>query len=47
MRPDRLLLEDILKAIEEVVAGTPGSRAQFDADKFRRSCLLRQLQIIG
>ncbi len=47
MRSDRLLLEDIREAIEEVIGSTPATRAQFDADKFCRSHLLRQLQIIG
>ena len=47
MRPDRLLLEDILDAIEEVLDVTPASRAEFDADKLIRSHVLRHIQIIG
>ncbi len=47
MRPDRLLLQDILEAIGEVVDTTPPTRAAFDADKFVRSHLLRHIQIIG
>ena len=37
MRPDRILLEDMLEAIEEVIEATPPTRDAFDADKFRRS----------
>jgi uncharacterized protein with HEPN domain len=47
MRTDRLLLENLLEAIEETLACTPAGRDEFDADKFLRSHLLRQLQIIG
>ncbi|MBN1443649.1 MAG: DUF86 domain-containing protein [Planctomycetes bacterium] len=47
MRTDRPLLEDLLEAIEETLACTPAGRDEFDADKFLRSHLLRQLQIIG
>jgi len=47
MRPDRLLLEDILDAIGEVLDVTPASRAEFDKDKLVRSHVLRHIQIIG
>jgi len=47
MRPDRLLLEDILDAIAEVLDVTPSSRAEFDANKLIRSHVLRHIQIIG
>jgi uncharacterized protein with HEPN domain len=47
MRNDRLLLQDMLEAIDEVVGTTPPTHAAFDADKFLRSHLLRHIQIIG
>ena len=47
MRSDRLLLQDILEAIDEVLDTTPESRAAFDADKLVRSHVLRHIQIIG
>lgn len=47
MRPDRLLLQDILEAIDEVLDTTPPTQADFDADKLVRSHLLRHIQIIG
>jgi len=47
MRPDRLLLLDMLEAIDEVLEATPPTRDAFDTDKYRRSHLLRQLQITG
>lgn len=47
MRPDRLLLQDILEAMQEVVDCTPSTREAFDADKFLRSPLIRNIQIIG
>ena len=47
MRPDRLLLQDILEAIEEIIECTPPTQAEFDANKFLRSHLLRNIQIIG
>jgi len=47
MRPDRLLLEDILDAIDEVLDVTPARRAEFDADRLVRSHVLRHIQIIG
>jgi uncharacterized protein with HEPN domain len=47
MRPDRLLLEDILDAIDEVLDVTPASRAEFDADKLVRSHVVRHIQLIG
>ncbi len=47
MRPDRLLLQDILDAIDEVLDVTPPTRAEFDADKLILSHVLRHIQIIG
>jgi len=47
VRPDRLLLQDILDAIDEVLSTTPPSRSAFDADKLVRSHVLRHIQIIG
>jgi len=47
VRPDRLLLEDILEAIDEVIVTTPVTRAEFDGNKFVRSHLVRNIQIIG
>ena len=47
MRPDRLLLNDILDAIAEVLDVTPPSRAEFDANKLIGSHVLRHIQIIG
>ena len=47
MRPDRLLLLDILDAIAEVCDTTPTSKSAFDADKLIRSHVLRHIQIIG
>ncbi|MFB3890830.1 MAG: DUF86 domain-containing protein [Phycisphaerae bacterium] len=47
MRPDRLLLQDILEAINEVIDATPADMAAFDANKFVRSHVLRHIQIIG
>ena len=47
MRPDRLLLEDILDAIDEVLDVTPPSRAEFDGNKLVRSHVLRHIQIVG
>ena len=47
MRPDRLLLQDALDSIAEVIDATPASQERFDADKYLQSHLLRHLQIIG
>ena len=47
MRNDKLLLEDILHSIDEVTAATPPTQAEFDADKYRQSHVLRHIQIIG
>lgn len=47
MRPDRLLLQDMLEAIEEVLETTPGRREDFDSNKLVRSHLLRNIQIVG
>jgi len=47
MRTDRLLLQDMLEAIEEVIETTPAVKADFDASKLVRSHVLRHIQIIG
>ena len=47
MRPDRLLLQDILEAISEVIDTTPASRIEFDGNKLVRSHIVRNIQIIG
>ena len=45
MRNDRLRIQDIDEAIEEIIRSTPETRAQFDADKFRRSHILRHILV--
>ena len=47
MRPDHLLLQDILDAIAEVLDVMPADRAAFDGNKLLRSHVLRHIQIIG
>lgn len=47
MRSDRLLLQDILDSIAEVLENTPESEAVFDGNKLVRSHVLRHIQIIG
>ena len=47
MRTDRLLLQDMLEAVDEVIDTTPPTQADFDADKLIRSHVLRHIQIIG
>jgi len=47
MRPQRLPLQDMAAAIDEVLRETPATQATFDSNKFLRSHLLRQIQIIG
>jgi uncharacterized protein with HEPN domain len=47
VRVDRLLLQDILNAISELIDTTPVTQAEFDGNKFVRSHVLRQIQIIG
>lgn len=47
MRTDRLLLQDMLDSIREVIETTPASQSEFDANKFVRSHVLRHIQIIG
>jgi len=47
LRADRLLLQDTLEAIDEVIGTMPATREQFDADKLIRSHLVRNIQIIG
>ena len=47
MRTDRLLLQDILDLIAEVVDAAPPTEAEFNACKFVQSHVLRHIQIIG
>ncbi|HEX72057.1 MAG TPA: DUF86 domain-containing protein [Candidatus Hydrogenedentes bacterium] len=47
MRNDHRRLQDILEAMDEIIQSMPDTRAQFDADRFRRSHVLRYIQIIG
>ncbi len=47
MRPTRLLLQDILDSIDEVVQSTPASVTEFENNKFLQSHILRHIQIIG
>ena len=47
MRSDRLLLQDILQSINEVIDATPSSAEEFDANKYVQSHVLRHIQIIG
>lgn len=47
MRSNRLLLEDMLDAIAEVIETTPATQGEFDANKLVRSHVLRHIQIIG
>lgn len=46
-RGSRLLLQDILDSIAEVVATAPTTQAEFDASKLVQSHVLRHIQIIG
>jgi uncharacterized protein with HEPN domain len=47
MRPQRLLMQDILESVLEVITSTPATQAKFDANKYLQSHLLRHIQIIG
>jgi uncharacterized protein with HEPN domain len=47
MRTARLLLQDILDSIAEVIDTTPATQADFDGDKLKQSHVLRHLAIIG
>lgn len=47
MRPDPLILKDILEAINEVVSTTPATKSDFDNNKLLQSHILRHIQIIG
>jgi len=47
MRPTRLLLQDILDSIAEILESTPPAKRDFDANKLVQSHLLRHIQIIG
>lgn len=47
MRTDRLLLQDILDSIAEVIEATPATDAEFKASKYVQSHVLRHIQIIG
>jgi uncharacterized protein with HEPN domain len=46
-RGNRLLLQDILDSISEVLSTAPGTQAEFDANKLVQSHVLRYIQIIG
>jgi len=47
VRPDKLLLQDILDSMAEVIENTPSNQAEFTANKLIGSHLLRHIQIIG
>ena len=47
MRPTRLLLQDILDSIAEILNNTPPAQRDFDANKLVQSHVLRHIQIIG
>jgi uncharacterized protein with HEPN domain len=47
MRSDRLFLQDILDAIDEVARFLPADRSEFDADPLLQSHILRHVQIVG
>ena len=47
MRPTRLLLQDILDSIAEILDSTPSVKRDFDANKLVQSHVLRHIQIIG
>ena len=47
MRQDRLLLQDVLDAIDVIERYTPQNREEFDANPPVQSHLLRHIQIIG
>ena len=47
MRTDRLLVQDMLEAIGEVIETTSATRAEFDANKLVQSHVLRHIQILG
>lgn len=47
MRTDRLLLQDILEAIDEVIEATPSTRELYHSNKYLRSHIIRNIQIIG
>lgn len=46
-RGNRLLLQDILDSIAEVLATAPGTQAEFDGNKLVQSHVLRHIQIVG
>ena len=47
MRTSRLLLQDILESIAEVIDTTPATQLAFEADKLVQSHVLRHIAIIG
>jgi uncharacterized protein with HEPN domain len=47
MRTPRLLLQDILESVSEIVDTTPPTDAEFNANKFVQSHVLRHIAIIG
>ena len=47
MRTSRLLLQDILQSIAEVADVTPGTLAEFEANKLVQAHVVRYIAIIG
>lgn len=47
MRTTRLLLQDILDSIAEVMDVTPATQTEFDRDKLVQSHVLRRIATIG
>jgi uncharacterized protein with HEPN domain len=47
VRTDRLLLQDIIDSIVEVIDTRPATQAEFDGNKLVQSHVLRHIQIIG
>ena len=47
MRPARLLIQDMLDSVAEIIQMLPSSRSEFDANKLLQSHILRHIQIVG
>jgi uncharacterized protein with HEPN domain len=47
VRTDKLLLQDVLESIAEIIDTAPSNQAEFDANKLIGSHILRHIQIIG
>lgn len=47
MRPTRLLLQDMLDSVAEIIQTLPRTKSEFDANKFLQSHIFRHIQIIG